>query len=338
MSTTIKDVARLAGLSVGTVSKYINGQKVKEKTRIAIEDAIETLNFRPNNIAKGLRNSKSYSVAILMPRLDSLFCTSMVSSIESTLLPRGYSVIVCECHDDAEMELEKAKFLIDKMVDGVILIPYSHEAKVIKLFHKNNIPVVVLDQELSNYKTDCVVLDNECAGYEPVKHIINKGHDNIGIIIGNPNHYTTKGRLEGYKKALINSGKDIKEEYIQYGNYTIDGGYESMLRLCNLRNRPSAVFISNYDMTIGAYLAINYLDLKIPEDISVFGFDNFPLSNVVKPALSFVGQPIEKMGRDAGELMYKRMKKNYSDFPATIVHSPDIYYKESVKNLLTPSL
>ena len=114
MASTIRDVAARAGLSVATVSKYINGKTVKESTRLAIEEAIKELDFHPNNIAKGLCNAKSFSVAILLPMLDSTFCTSMISSIESTLLPLGYSVIVCECHNNTEMELRKTQYLIDR--------------------------------------------------------------------------------------------------------------------------------------------------------------------------------------------------------------------------------
>ncbi|CBL22852.1 MULTISPECIES: LacI family DNA-binding transcriptional regulator [Blautia] len=127
MASTIRDVAARAGLSVATVSKYINGKTVKESTRLAIEEAIKELDFHPNNIDKGLCNAKSFSVAILLPMLDSTFCTSMISSIESTLLPLGYSVIVCECHNNAEMELRKTQYLIDRMVDGIVLIPYASD-------------------------------------------------------------------------------------------------------------------------------------------------------------------------------------------------------------------
>ncbi len=331
MASTIRDVAARAGLSIGTVSKYINGYSVKETTQAAIEAAIKELDYHPNNIAKGLRNAKSFSIAILLPMLDSNFCTSMVSSIESCLLPKGYSVIVCECHNNAKMELQKTQFLIDRMVDGIVLIPYSLDGKQIEMIQKHNIPLVVLDQKIKNHETDCIVLDNMLAGYEPVKHLIEFGHTDIGILTGNPEHYTTKGRLGGYKKALTEAGIEIKDEYIQCGDYTIDGGYDAMLRLCRLQKRPTAIFISNYDMTIGAYLAINYLNLKIPDDISIVGFDNFPLANVVYPSLTFAEQPTDAMGKDAGKLLYERIKGNYSNYPKTIVHKPVIYYKDSIR-------
>lgn len=183
MASTIRDVAARAGLSVATVSKYINGKTVKESTRLAIEEAIKELDFHPNNIAKGLCNAKSFSVAILLPMLDSTFCTSMISSIESTLLPLGYSVIVCECHNNAEMELRKTQYLIDRMVDGIVLIPYASDGKQIEMIQKSNIPLILLDQEIKDHAADCIVLDNELAGFESTQRLIDLGHKDIGILL-----------------------------------------------------------------------------------------------------------------------------------------------------------
>lgn len=331
MASTIRDVAALAGLSIGTVSKYINGCAVKDSTRTAIESAVRELNYHPNNIARGLRNAKSFSIAILLPMLESNFCTSMISSIEACLLPEGYSVIVCECHNDAKMELQKTQFLIDRMVDGIVLIPYALDGKQIEMIQSNHIPLVLLDQKIYGHETDCIVLDNFLAGYETVKHLTQLGHKAIGILTGNPAHYTTQGRLGGYKKALEEAGIEVSKDYIQCGDYSIDGGYDAMIRLCRLEKKPTAVFISNYDMTVGAYLAVNYLNLKIPDDISIVGFDNFPLANVVKPSLTFAEQPLDAMGKDAGRLLYRRIKGDYSGYPQTIVHTPVINYKNSIR-------
>lgn len=337
MASTIKDVAALSGYSVGTISKYINGHSVKAKTKLAIDQAIKELNYSPNNIAKGLRNAKSYSVAILLPMLDSQFCTSMISSIESYLLPKGYSVIVCECHNDEKMELQKTQFLIDKMVDGIILIPYALDGKQIQMIQEHNIPLVILDQKINHCKTDTILLDNFRAGYEPTKRLIDLGHTNIAIISGVTNHFTSENRLLGYKKALEESNIPIKKEYIQSGNYTLEGGYNALHRLFKLENKPTAVFVSNYDMTIGAYLAINHLNLKIPNDLSVIGFDNFTLSKIVKPTLSYAEQPLEEMGFAAGKLIFQRIKNDNSDFPKTLCFPPIFHYEESILSLKNDS-
>lgn len=331
MASTIRDVAALAGLSLGTVSKYINGTPVKEENKIQIENAIQKLNYRPNHIAKGLRNSKSFSIAVLVPMLTSNFCTSMISSLESYLLTNGYSVIVCECHNNVEMELQKIKFLLDRMVDGIVLLPYSTNGKQIQLIQESGTPLVLIDQRIAGYDTDSVVLNNMEAGFQPTSHLIELGHTQISIITGALDHYTTKGRLGGYLKAFEEAGLPVNPDFLQCGDYSIDGGYDAMLRLMRLEHPPTAVFISNYDMTIGAYLAINYLNLKIPKDISIIGFDNFPLTNVINPPLSFAEQPTDDMGFAVGQLLYKRIQGDYSDYPQTITYPPVMHYKSSIQ-------
>ena len=333
MSSTIRDVVKLSGLSLGTVSKYINGQTIKEKNKILIENAIKELDYKPNNIAKGLRNSKTYSVAILLPMLTSNFCTSIVSSIEAYLLPKGYTIIVCECHNDADMELKKAKFLLERMIDGIILIPFDNTGKQIDLIKNSNTPLVVVDQIIENKIIDSIVLDNTKSVYEPIKKLISLGHTKIAFIAGNYEHYTSITRLNGYKKAMLEAELEIPDEYIQYGFYSSEGGYEAMIKLANLKNRPSAVFISNYDMVVGAYIAINNLNLQIPKDFSVIGFDDLPLVNIVKPKLSFVEQPIDEMGKNAAKLLYKRMQGNLDNYPHTVLHKPKFYYTPSISKI-----
>ena len=333
MGATIRDVAKKTGLSLGTISKYINGQPVRESNRVLIEQAIAELQFKPNKIAKGLRNSQTFSVAVLLPMLTSNFCTSMISTIESYLLPRGYSVIVCECHNDTQMELQKTKFLLDRMVDGIILIPYDTSGRQIELIQKNQTPLVVVDQLIKNHPADTIILDNQTASYEPVLQLIQMNHKKIAIITGGEDHYTSQERLAGYKKALTEYGLPICPAYIQCGEYTTVGGYEAMQRLAALPDPPTAVFISNYDMEIGAYLAINSLNLQIPDDISIIGFDNLPLVNLVKPSLSFCEQPTEEMGLSAATLLYQRMQNDLSDYPKTIVHAPIFHFTASIRTL-----
>ncbi len=333
MASTIRDVARKTGLSVGTISKYINGHQVKEANKKIIEEAIKDLNYKPNNIAKGLRNSQTFSVAVILPMLTSNFCTSMISSIEAYLLSKGYSVIVAECHNNIEMELKKTRFFLDRMVDGIVMIPYDLEGRQIDLIQENNIPLVIVDQIIKNHSTDTVILDNLSSSYEPIKKLISLNHKKIAIITGEPEHYTSKERLKGYKKALKEANIDINEEYIACGYYSTEGGHQAMKKLMRLENPPTAVFISNYDMEIGAYVAINNLNLKVPEDVSIIGFDNLPLTNILKPALSFVKQPVNEMGLDVAKILYKRMQGDTSDFPNISVHSPIFHYTDSIQQL-----
>lgn len=333
MSATIHDVVALSGLSLGTVSKYINGVSIKEANRIKIEESIKSLNYRPNNIAKGLRNSKSFAVAVLVPMLSSVYCTTIISALEQYLLPKGYCVMVSECHDNADMEIKKTEFLLGRLVDGIILLPFSAEGKQIELIQQHNIPLVLIDQMIPTHPADCIVLNNELSTFKPTEALIKMGHKDIALICGNTNLYTANGRICGYKNAMQKHGIPIQEEFIKNGHYTMTGGYEAIMEIYNSEHCPSAILISNYDMTIGGFLAINYLKLKVPDDVSIIGFDNLPLSQVVNPPLSLVEQPMNEMGYHAAQLLYSRMKGDYSDYPKVLVHDATLNIKESIKHL-----
>ena len=161
----------------------VNRANSNHRIHYGIYASLTALNNFCNYANIFLCNAKSFSVSILLPMLDSTFCTSMISSIESTLLPLGYSVIVCECHNNAEMELRKTHYLIDRMVDGIVLIPYASDGKQIEMIQKSNIPLILLDQEIKDYAADCIVLDNELAGFESTQRLIDLGHKDIGILL-----------------------------------------------------------------------------------------------------------------------------------------------------------
>lgn len=333
MAATIHDVAKYSGLSSGTVSKYINGKPVKEKNREKIEKAIADLHFRPNNIAKGLRNAKSFAVAVLVPMLSSSFSTTIISAIEKYLLPYGYCVIVCECRDDAEMELKKTEFLLSRMIDGIILLPYSPKGKQLDLIQQNNVPVVVIDQLIVNREADSIILDNEQAIFEPTEKLIEYGHKDIALLTGDPSLYTSLGRINGYKKALQLHNIPIQDDYILNGNYTMAGAHQALLDLYSGMKRPTAIICSNYEMTLGALLSMNVLNLKIPDDISVIGFDNLLLSQIISPPLFTVEQPMEEMGISAAKLLYQRINGDYTGFPCVITHQANCISNESIRKL-----
>lgn len=331
MASTIQDVARLSGLALGTVSKYINGKPVKEVNRLKIEQAIKELDYKPNNLAKGLRTAKTFTIAVLVPKLSNIHCTVIIAALEHYLLPKGYCVIVSECHDNADVEVKKTEFLLNRLVDGMIILPYSMNGKIVDMVKERNIPLVLIDQYIEDHPTDCVILDNAESTYRATQTLISMGHKKIALLTGSPSLFTAKGRIEGYRRALEESGLPVQEDLIINGNYTMDGGFSSVITLFKKQLLPPALIASNYDMTIGAFQAINTLKLKVPDDISIVGYDNLPLSQVVTPPLSIIEQPMEEMGYQAAELLYKRMQGDYSDYPKSIVNHASITISESVK-------
>ena len=333
MASTIRDVAAFSGLSLGTISKYINGGTVKEKTRKKIEEAIEKLNYKPNNIARGLRNARSFTIGVLISRLYTNFWSVVISSLEEYLLPLGYSVIVSGYQQNEKMEIEKIKFLLHHMVDGIVILPFSALGKQIEIIEKNKTPFVIIDQLVHQHKADSVILDNVAAIEEPAEALIKMGHRDIAIITGNTVFYTAKNRLAGYKKAMNRHRIPIREEYIRNGNYSIDGGFAATMDILSLKKPPSALIVSNYDMTIGAVMAVQSLHVTIPDRLSLIGFDDPPLTNVVNPPLSIISQPMVEMGRSAGQLLYRRICGDYSGYPELIVHKAEMRLTESVKYL-----
>jgi len=313
--STIKDVAKVAGLSIATISKYIKGGNVLEENKGKIEDAIKELNFRVNVMARGLKTNKTMTIGILIPDFKKIFCTTIVSYIENILLKQGYSSIICDYREDLHIEKLKLEFLVDKAVDGLIIMPFGEDEEIVKEVIKKGIPVVIIDRALKELYCDTVLVDNMNASYLAVEQLITRGHRRIGIITGPFNIYTATERLKGYLRVYEDYSIPIDEELIKLCDNQIKGGHEGLIQLLDLDHPPTAVFITNYEMTVGAVMAINERDIKVPNQLSVIGFDSFELSKVIKPALSIVIQPLQKIGEVAAQLVLKRIKGDFIGFP-----------------------
>lgn len=333
IAATIKDVAKYAGLSIATISKYINGGTVREENRKRIEEAIKALDFRVNEIARGLKTNKTATIGVLLPSLENIFLTSIVSKVEGILLQYGYSTIVCDYRQDRELENQKFEFLLNKSVDGIILVPQYIEDSKIKKALERDIPVVLIDRSIKGIDCDVVLVDNLNASYNAVELLITRGHKRIGIICGPQNIYTAQERLKGYIRVHEDYQVEIDEALIRYGDYEIQSGIELMNYFLDMKNPPTAVFVTNYEMTLGAIMALNGRNVSVPDDISLIGFDNIQLANVVKPKLCIVVQPMQQIGEYAANLLYKRMKGDKNGFPAMLRLKTEIVDGESIKTL-----
>lgn len=317
MPATTKDVARAARVSVATVSRYLNGRRVTDENRARIEEAIERLGFRINPIAKTLRTNRSMTVAVLVPSLANIFSMSIIESIERYLDEYDYSIIVCNSNDDIEREKTKLQFAKDKCVDGVIVMPVGHSGKHIAEILRD-VPVVLIDRIVKDINADAVVVDNTNAVYNAVEQLIIKGHRRIAMIAGPQHIYTARERLEGYKRVMRDYGLPVEDGLVLYGDYRSGTGYSLMRQLIERSERPSAVFVSNYEMTIGAVACLNELGIEIPQELSVIGFDHLELSNLVKPPLAMIAQPRDEIGRKAAEILLRRMNGDRTNFPSLV--------------------
>ena len=231
MGSTIKDVAEKTGLSIATISKYINGGNVLEQNKEIIQNVIDELNFKVNEMARGLKTNKSKTVGVMLPDLNNLFFTSIVSKIEDVILKEGYGTIICDYKQDYELEKKKLDFLVNKSVDAIVLVPSGKEEKELNEIIKNeDIPVILIDRLLEGVECDVVLGDNLNSSYCAVEQLFISGHKRVGVIIGPQKMYTAQQRLKGYQRVHEDYAYMIDSKLIKYGDYTMNSGYELLDR------------------------------------------------------------------------------------------------------------
>lgn len=334
IAATIKDVAKHTGLSIATISKYINGGNVLENNRTLIDCAIKELDFKVNEIARGLKTNKTMTIGVLIPDLENVFCTSIVSNIENILIQNGYSTIICDYKYNPHLEKEKFNFLLNKLVDGIITMPLGSNSEGVEDAIKRNLPVVLIDRPIKDINCDTVLVDNMNASYDAVEQLIIKGHKRIGIICGPDNIFTAQERLKGYIRVHEDYSMKIDSSLIKKGDYQLESGYNLMNELLECGNPPSAVFVTNYEMTLGSIMAINEKNIKMPEELSFIGFDNLQMARIVKPNLSIVVQPMQQIGETAANILLKRLRGDMSNFPSMFRLKTELMIKDSVKELV----
>lgn len=333
MAATIKDVAKYTGLSIATISKYINGGNVLEENRKIIDEAIKALDFKVNEIARGLKTNKTMTIGVLIPDFKNIFFTTIVSNIENVLIQNGYSTIICDYKNDTGLEKEKFSFLVNKQVDGIIIIPQSDEVGHLREQLRKNMPLVLVDRALEDVECDTVLVDNMNASYNAVEHLITRGHKSIGIISGPENIFTSTERLKGYIRVHEDYSMKIDESLVKTGNNDIESGYACLNELLDLEVPPTAVYVTNYEMTLGAIMALNERNVKIPDELSVVGFDNLHLARIVKPSLTIVVQPMEQIGEVAANTILRRLRGDMSNYPSMVRLKTELMINQSVKDL-----
>ncbi len=316
LAATIKDIVAMTGLSLGTVSKYLNGHQVKEKNRVLIEESIEKLDFNVNLFARGLRTKLSSNIGFIVPSLELTFSTKIVAIIEKILAEHGYTVIICVVTGDSKVDKAKLQNLVYQKVDGLLVIPHANHQFLQQWLEVmvKSIPIIVLDR-LFNSSTvqHFVLVDNANAAFKATELLIKAGHRDVGIILGDRGGYTSDERRKGYLQALDHYHVPIKDEYQVYGKYLKAEGYKACEQLLKLPNRPTAIFVTNYDMTLGVLECLNEHILQVYEDISLIAFDLDEISKVIKPNLAIVTQPVEEIGYYTAEEILKSLKGNHAN-------------------------
>lgn len=307
MSATVKDLARETGLGLATISSYLNGGNVREKNRLKIEAAIKKYDFQVNEAARSLKTRRTMTIGVVVPELNSNFFANIIAEAEDILRHHGYSVIVSDCRSNPAYEREVVEFLARKRVDGIINAPTDNTGTHLTPFFNAQKPVVLIDRKLDGTDCDCVYVDNTDALRQAVARLAKNGHKVIGYIGGPPSVYTSRQRLKGFVDSLREFGLEAEESLLIESDYTIQGGRRAMLDLVRENPRMTAAITINDDMTIGSMIAFNELGLRVPDDISLIGFDHLDFASACQPRLSIISQPTKEIARRAAALILKRL-------------------------------
>ncbi|MCT4606899.1 MAG: LacI family transcriptional regulator [Marinisporobacter sp.] len=334
----IKDIAKFAGVGVSTVSRVLNNHPdVKDETRKKVLKIIEETNYIPNNSARNLKRNSSKNIGVLVKGIYNPFFSMMIRSIEENIDEEGYSMIL-HYNDDNTDDVDAAIQLIkEKKLKGLICLGGDFDNLEEEQLTNLKIPIVLtsinITEKINNNIFSSVSIENEKAAYDAVDYLCRLGHKKITIITtGKGDKNVGKLRFEGYKKALTENKIDYDERFLAFGHYTFESAFDAMNELLDKELGLTAVFVTSDIMAIGAAKAILSRGLKIPEDISIIGFDGIEYSKYFHPSITTVKQPVKEMGEKSIEILLDLIKKKKKH--THMFFDTELIKRESCKRLL----
>lgn len=327
MKSSIKEVARLAGVSVATVSHVLNNTKnVRPATRQRVEEAVGKLNYQINPIARNLRKGESKMIGFVVSNLSNYFFSDIARSLEDSLLKKGYRPVLIDSKEDKNIEIENVKNLLASSVDGLVIAPTTEEFSYLNhVMGRKKVPVVFVDRRPVGYEGDLVMAANEQGSYNAVKHLTSIGHRRIACV-GSRFDSTMKERIDGYRRAIDEAGIPVDENLIKMGDKLSVSPHElrhgtsyKQTKELLLNSDVTAVFAGNTLACIGAFTCIRELGRKVPEEVAFITFDDSFWITMTTPALSAVAQNPVKIGTAAGEIICARLDPEQEQ-PSTFLH------------------
>ncbi len=311
LNATIKDIAKVAGVSKSTVSRVLtNSGRFSEESKKKVLEAAEKLKYTKNALARAMKTKETKNLGLIVyqkhkPILSHPFYAPVIEAIVENSMKLGYSIIIAT---DQDIKGSSAELLLEKRVDGIIFASFIDPSIIIK-YKNQRMPLVLVNNSVDFPGVSYVKFNNFMGAYEAVTHLISKKHTDIGFISGPLTHRSYKERYYGYLSALKDNGIKV-EKKVRVGNSTLSEGNRLMTQLLNSPQAPTAVFASNDMMAIGAIKAIKSNKLAIPEDIAIIGFDNIEHGKLIDPSLSTIDADKEEMGKKAVELLIKEINKD----------------------------
>jgi len=318
--TTIKDVARHADVSPMTVSRVINKSGyASETTRARVEQAIAELGYVPNELARHFRSKRTRTVALVISDITNPFFTTIARGVEDFTAARNFAVMLCNTDESEAEEAGYLQMLIQRQIDGVLLVPSGTSPEPLRLLRSHNVPVVALDRRVTSEAVDEVRSDSEAGAYQLVRHLLELGHTRIAILSGQRGISTSADRIAGYERALAEACLDVDSELSCNAGFSVEAGLAMARQVLAAVPRPTAIFAANNFIAFGAIRAIREVGLRVPDDVSVVCFDDVPTDWVIDPFMTCIVQDAYAMGRKAAELLLTRITSSRPAKPRSIV-------------------
>lgn len=342
LKTTIVDVAREASVSPMTVSRTLHQpEKVAPETRMRVLAACEKLNYRPNASARSLRTNRSHQVGVIIPDWRNPFWIDVVGGIEEVLTDAGYQLLIANSNEESEQQTLQIEVMLSRSVEGLLIAPAVGSAEMIRELQQKGQEIVIIDRlPVGLGKVNCVTIDNEQGAFQATTHLIEQGHQRIGLLAGNINLDTGQQRLNGYRRALQVHNLDEDPELIRTAgtNAALVGkqvGYEGTLEFLGQDNPPTALLCTSNTIAIGALTGLQERQVRIPQEMAVVSFGNMEWTPLLTPPLTVVTQPTTEMGCQAAQMLIEYLRAGRHDGVAHrhLVLEPRLIVRQSSKSL-----
>jgi len=309
-TATIRRVADRAGVSIATVSRAVaDPAAVSEELLRRVQEAARALNYRPSRAARLLRGATSQAVGVVIPDLENPFFTAVVRGIDAALQAAGYTLLLGNSDEDAERERNMLAMLRAEGVAGIIFVPINAARDAYREVLAPPLHTVAVDRSPVNLRPDLVTVDNADGTRRGVAHLVALGHREIALLGGPLRHSTATQRERGYEQGLQDAGLPVRPDFIYRADFREGGGYDGMKALLALPSRPTAVFVANNLMALGAFRALHEAGVRIPQELALVGFDDMPWATSLNPPLTAVSQPSQEIGSAAADLLLDRIAR-----------------------------
>lgn len=312
---TIYDLARKLNISIATVSRALKDDPVvSKKTKKKIYDLAQEMGYRSNHFARNLRNQRTETIGVIIPRLNSYFMSTVIAGMEHTANQNGYNLIISQSSESSAKEKASAATMFNNRVDGLLVsLAYdSDDISHFAMFRKKNIPLIFFDRVAEDEDCTNVLIDNQKAAYEATQHLIGQGCKRIVHITASSKRNVYADRLQGYKLALMEHDIKFRKEYVLPGDLSLDAGGEAAEKILKMKPMPDGIFVANDNCAVGCMIALKQAGIRIPEDIAFVGFNNDPVSKVVEPNLTTINYPGYEMGEVAARNLIDHLNGNAS--------------------------